>query len=56
MAGAPIANPWEEKRIIVKIPGSAIAEEVDGQSREEIVKRIMENAGATQGNHYVVAV
>ena len=37
-------------------PDSAAAEEVGGKSREEIVKRIVRNAGATQGNHYVAAV
>jgi hypothetical protein len=53
---APIANPQEEKRILVRIPDKDQMKEINEQSREEIIKRIRDNAGASQEDRQVIAV
>jgi hypothetical protein len=46
----------EEKRIIVHLPDTTTAEIVGEQSREEIIERIREGAGAAPTNHQVVVM
>jgi hypothetical protein len=46
----------EEKRIIVHLPDTTTAEIIGEQSREEIIERIREGAGAAPANRQVVAV
>jgi hypothetical protein len=46
----------EEKRIIVHLSDTTTAEIVREQSREEIIERIKEGAGAAPANRQVVAV
>ena len=46
----------EEKRIIVRLPNTTTAETIKEQSREEIIKRIKEGAGAALANHQIVVV
>jgi hypothetical protein len=55
MAGALVANPWEEKRITVKIPDSAA-----GGSWRPAQRRNGEEGhrerGRDAGDHYAVAI
>jgi hypothetical protein len=53
---APTANPQEEKRILIRIPDKGQLEEVNRQSREEIIKRIKGNASISQEDSRVVAI
>jgi hypothetical protein len=46
----------EDKRIIVRLSDTKTAETISGQSREKIIKRITEGAGAAPANRQVVAV
>jgi hypothetical protein len=46
----------EEKRIIIHLSNTTTAEIVREQSREEIIKRIREGAGAAPANRQIVAV
>jgi len=55
-AGAPSIAQTEEKRIIVRMPDTITAATIKEQSREEIIERIKEGAGAAPANRQVVAI
>jgi hypothetical protein len=55
-AGALSMAITEDKRIIVRLSDAITAETISGQSREEIIRRIREGAGAAPANYQVVAV